>query len=101
MNIVEKFDDEQMRRHVDKDPVQLSLRVIMCRSLVIVFRKFNYEKDTNTKDYAAHFPIHHEQMLPNCIDIVNDEFNNFFSDMLKCADKFQKTRCSGFTSSIT
>ena len=91
MNIVEKFDDEQMRRHVYKDPVQLSLRIIMCRSLVIVFTKFNYEKDTNTKDYAARFPIHHEQMLPTCIDIVNDEFNNFFSEMLMRADNLQKT----------
>ena len=57
MNIVEKFDDEQMRRHVYRDPVQLSVRIIMCRSLVKVFTKFNYEEDTNTKDYAAHFPF--------------------------------------------
>ena len=89
MNIVEKFDDEQMRRHVYRDPVQLSLRIIMCRSLVKVFTKFNYEEDRNTKDYAARFPIHHEQMLPDCIDIVNDQFNNFFSEMLIRADKMQ------------
>ena len=91
MNIVEKFDDEQMRRHVYRDPVQLSLRIIMCRSLVKVFTKFNYEEDTNTKDYAACFPIHHEQMLPTCIDIVNDQFNNFFSEMLIRVDNLQKT----------
>ena len=91
MNIVEKFDDEQMRRHVYRDPVQLSLRIIMCRSLVKVFTKFNYEEDPNTKDYAACFPIHHEQMLPTCIDIVNDEFNHFFSEMLIHADNMQKT----------
>ena len=91
MNIVEKFDDEQMRRHVYRDPVQLLLRIIMCRSLVKVFTKFNYEEDTNTKDYAARFPIHHEQMLPTCIDIVNDEFNHFFTEMLIRADNMQKT----------
>ena len=91
MNIVEKFDDEQMQRHVYRDPVQLSLRIIMCRSLVKVFTKFNYEEDPNTKDYAARFPIHHEQMLPTCIDIVNDEFNYFFSKMLIRADNMEKT----------
>ena len=90
MNIVEKFDDEQMRRHVYRDPVQLSLRIIMCRSLVKVFTKFNYEEDTNTKDYAARFPVHHEQMLPEFIAIVNDQFTNFFSEMLIRADKMQK-----------
>ena len=91
MNIVEKFDDEQMQRHVYRDPVQLLLRIIMCRSLVKVFTKFNYEEDPNTKEYAAHFPIHHEQMLPTCIDIVNDEFNYFFSEMLIRADNMEKT----------
>ena len=91
MNIVEKFDDEQMQRHVYRDPVQLSLRIIIGRSLVKVFTNFNYEEDTNTKDYAARFPIHHEQMLPTFIDIVNDEFNHFFSEMLIRADQMEKT----------
>ena len=90
MNIVEKFDDEQMQRHMYRDPVQLALRIIIGRSLVKVFSKFNYEEDTNTKDYAARFPIHHEQMLPTFIDIVNDEFNHFFSEMLIRADQMEK-----------
>ena len=90
MNIVKKFDDEQMQRYVYRDPVQLELQIIIGRSLVKVFSKFNYEEDTNTKDYAACFPIHHEQMLPTFIDIVNDEFNHFFSEMLIHADQMEK-----------
>ena len=90
MNIVEKFDDEQMQRHVYRDPVQLLLRIIIGRSLVKVFKKFNYEEDTNTKDYAARFPVHHEQMLPTFIDIVNDEFYHFFSEMLIRVDQMEK-----------
>ena len=90
MNIIEKFDDEHMQRHVYRDPVQLALRIILGRSLVKVFTKFNYEEDKNTKDYAARFPVHHEQMLPTFIDIVNDEFNHFFNDMMIRADKMKK-----------
>ena len=79
------------KRHVYRDPVQLSLRIIIGRSLVKAFTNFNYEEDKNTKDYAARFPIHHEQMLPTFIEIVNDEFNHFFSEMLIRADQMEKT----------
>ena len=95
MNIVEKFDDEQMQRHVYRDPVQLGLRIIIGRSLVKVFTTFQYEEDTNTKDYAAHFPVHHEQMLRKFIDLVNDEFNHFISEMLICLDQMEKAADKG------
>ena len=85
LNIIEKFDDEQMKRHMYRDPVQLGLRIIINRSLVNVFT-FRYEEDTNT----AHFPHHHEQMLRTFIDIVNDEFKYFFSEMMIRLEQMEK-----------
>ena len=34
LNIVEKFDDEAMAKHVYKDPVQLAVCIVLCRSLI-------------------------------------------------------------------
>ena len=42
-----------------------------------MFTTFRYEEDPNTKDFAARFPFHHENMLMPVIDIVNDEFNRY------------------------
>ena len=81
LNIMEKFDDEVMAKHVYKDPVQLGLHIILCRSLIKVFMTFCYEEDPNTKDFAAHYPFHHEQMLVPIIDIVDDEFTHYCTDM--------------------
>ena len=44
---------------------------------------FRYEEDPNTKDFAARFPFHHEQMLVPVIDIVNDEFNRYSMHMAR------------------
>ena len=63
LNIVEKFDDEAMAKHVYNDPVQLAAHIVLCRSLIKVFTTFRYEEDPNTKDFAACYPFHHEQML--------------------------------------
>ena len=82
LNIMKKFDDEVMAKHVYKDPIQLGLRIILCRSLIQVFMTFHYEEDPNTKDFAAHYPFHHEQMLVPIIDIVNDEFAHYCTDMI-------------------
>ena len=74
IDIVEKFDDEAMAKHVYKDPVQLGVHIVLCRSLIKVFTTFCYEEDPNTKDFAAGYPFQHEQMLMPIIDIVDDEF---------------------------
>ena len=79
MDIVEKYNDELMAKHVYKDPVQLALRIIMCRSLIKVFTTFRYEEDENTKDFAARYPFHHEEMLVPIIDLVEDEFARYCS----------------------
>ena len=63
LDIVEKFDDEVMAKHVYNDPVQLGVHIVLCRSLIKVFMTFHYEEDPNTKDFAACYPFHHEQML--------------------------------------
>ena len=76
-NIVEKFDDEVMAKHVYNDPVQLGVRIVLCKSLIKVFTTFRYEEDPNTKDFAACYPFHHEQMLMPIIDIVDDEFTHY------------------------
>ena len=39
-----------------------------------MFTTFHYKEDPNTKDFAACYPFHHEQMLMPIIDIVDDEF---------------------------
>ena len=83
LNIVDKFDDEAMAKHVYNDPVQLAVRIILCRLLIKVFTTFRYEEDPNTKDFAARFPFHHEQMLVPVIDIVNDEFNRYSIHMAR------------------
>ena len=38
---------------------------------------FHYEEDSNTKDFAACYPFHHEQMLMPIIDIVDNEFAHY------------------------
>ena len=42
---------------------------------------FHYEEDPNTKDFAARYPFHHEQMLVPIIDIVDDEFTHSCAHM--------------------
>ena len=81
LNIIDKFDDEAMAKHVYNDPVQLAVRIVLCRSLIKVFTTFRYEEDPNTKDFAACYPFHHEQMLVPIIDIVNDEFTHYCTHM--------------------
>ena len=87
LHIVEKFDDEVMAKHVYKDPVQLGVCIVLCRSLINVFTTFHYEEDPNTKNFAAHYPFHHEQMLVPIIDIVKDEFARYCTDMNIRLDK--------------
>ena len=87
LDIVDKFDDEVMAKHVYNDPVQLAVRIILCRSLTKVFTTFRYEEDPNMKDFAARFPFHHEQMLVPIIDIVNDEFNRYVIHMTRRLDE--------------
>ena len=81
LDIVEKYDDEVMAKHVYKDPVQLGVCIVLCRSLIKVLSTFHYEEDPNTKDFAAHYPFHHDQMLVPIIDIVEDEFACYFTYM--------------------
>ena len=81
LDILEKFDDEAMAKHVYKDPVQLGLHIILCKSLIKVFTTFRYEEDPNTKDFDACYPFHHEQMLVPIIDIVDNEFTHYCTDM--------------------
>ena len=52
-----------------------------------MFLTFHYEEDPNTKDFAAHYPFHHEQMLVPIIDIVEDEFACYFTYMKMRLDK--------------
>ena len=87
LDIVDKFDDEAMAKRVYNDPVQLAVRIILCRSLIKVFTIFRYEEDPNMKDFAAHFPFHHEQMLVPIIDIVNDEFKRYGIHMTRRLDE--------------
>ena len=42
---------------------------------------FCYEEDPSTKDFAACYPFHHEQMLVPIIDIVNDELTRYCTHM--------------------
>ena len=48
---------------------------------------FCYEEDPNTKDFAACYPFHHEQMLMPIIDIVNDEFTRYCTGINICLDE--------------
>ena len=48
---------------------------------------FHYEEDPNTKDFAARYPFHHEQMLMPIIDIVDDEFTHYCTGINICLDE--------------
>ena len=87
LDIVDKYDDEVMAKHVYKDPVQLGVCIVLCRSLMKMFTTFRYNEDPNTKDFAAHYPFHHEQMLVPIIDIVEDEFTHYCTDINLCLDE--------------
>ena len=86
---MEKFDDEVMAKHVYRDPVQLGVCIVLCRSLITVFMTFCYVEDPNTKDFAAQFPFHHEQMLVPFIDVVNDEFVCYFTGIKNLLDEME------------
>ena len=90
LSIMEKFDDEVMAKHVYRDPVQLGVHIVLCRSLITVFTTFHYIEDPNTKDFPAQFPFHHEQMLVPFIDIVSDEFVHYFTDIKNCLDEMER-----------
>ena len=90
LDIVDKFDDEAMAKHVYAEPVQLAVRIILCRSLIKVFTTFRYEEDPNTKDFAARFPFHHENMIMPIIDLVNDEFNRYVIHMTTRLDELTR-----------
>ena len=90
LNIVEKFDDEAMAKHVYRDPVQLGVHIVLCRSLITVLTTFPYIEDPNTKDFAAQFPFQHEQMLVLFIDIVDDEFVCYFTDIKNRLDEIER-----------
>ena len=87
LDIIDKFDDEMMAKHVYNNPVQLAVHIVLCRSLIKVFTTFHYEEDPNTKDFAACYPFHHEQMLVPIIDIVDDEFTHYCTHMNMRLDK--------------
>ena len=52
-----------------------------------MFTTFRYEEDPNTKDFAACYPFHNEQMLVPIIDIVDDEFTHYCTHMNMCLDE--------------
>ena len=52
-----------------------------------MFTTFCYEEEINTKDFAACYPFHHEQMLVPIIDIVDDEFTRYCTHMNMRLDK--------------
>ena len=81
--MVDKFDIKVMAKHVYNNPVQLAVCIVLCRSLIKVFTTFHYEEDPNTKDFAARYPFHHEQMLVPIIDIVDDEFDRYCNHMTR------------------
>ena len=83
LDIVDKFDNEAIAKHVYNDPVQLAVCIVLSRSLIKVFMTFRYEEDPNTKDFAARYPFHHEQMLVPIIDIVDDEFHHYCDHMTR------------------
>ena len=87
IDIVDKYDDEAMAKHVYKDPVQLGVHIILCRSLIKMFTTLHYEEDPNTKDFSAHYPFHHEQMFVPIIHIVEDEFSRYCTDINLHLDK--------------
>ena len=90
LNIVEKFDDEAMAKHVYRDPVQLEVCIVLSRSLITIFTSFHYVEDSDTKDFAAQFLFHHEQMLVPFIDIVDDEFVHYFTDINDRLDEMER-----------
>ena len=87
---MEKFDDEVMAKQAYRDPVQLGVHIVLCRSLITVFMTFRYVEDPNTKDFAAQFPFQHEQMLVPFIDIVSDEFMRYFTDIKNHLDEMER-----------
>ena len=78
LDIVEKYDDKAIAKHVYKDPVQLGVCIVLCMSLINMFMIFHYDEDPNTKDFTAHYPFHHEQMLVPIIDIVIEVLISIF-----------------------
>ena len=51
---------------------------------------FHCIEDPDTKDFAAQFPFHHEQMLVPFIDIVDDEFMHYFTDIKNHLDEMER-----------
>ena len=68
-----------MNNHIYKDLVQTTVRQILARSFIMFFKKFKYRQDLVMKLYGAEFPRHHEQMLLDCILIIEKECEHYIT----------------------
>ena len=69
----------QCNNHIYKDLVQTTVRQILARSFIMFFKKFEYRQDPLMKLYGAEFPRHHEQMLLDCILIMEKECEHYIT----------------------
>ena len=84
------WDPLPMQHHIYKDSVQTAVREILTRSYIMFFKKFEYRQDPLMKLYGVEFPRHHEQMLLDCILIVEKECEHYITWMTqKCGSDVQ------------
>ena len=67
------WDHKPMDHHMYKDPVQVVVRTILARSFIMFFNTFEYIQDPLTQLFGAQFPKQHEQMIVDCIAIMDNE----------------------------
>ena len=68
-----------MQHHIYKDPAQRAVRKILARSFIMLFMKFKYQQYPLTKLSGVQFPRHHEQMLFDCLLIMEKECEHYIT----------------------
>ena len=83
----------KMRKYVYKDPVQVAIREILARSFIMFFNTFTYQWDPIMQLYGAQFSKHHEQMILDCVDIMDKECDHYITwTMMKYGSDVQLLR---------
>ena len=81
-----------MQHHIYKDLVHTPVREILVRSFIMFFKKFEYRQDPLMKLYGTQFPRHHEQMLLDCILIMEKECEHYITSTKRYGSDVQQLK---------
>ena len=95
LDIMDKYDDEAMAKHVYKDPVQLGMHIVLCRSLIKMFMTLHYDNNKNLFTYHLHVSTFRYLQQLRCLFSIP-----FFNDMTIADEAQRPVPCWGSTTVV-